>query len=180
MTARVEKAAEVLHVFPGVVSSPRSLAATVLLLLASFAARGEATSIVIATGQLGMRKEIRHSLGIDVQVRSGWRWHVIRPVAGVLTSSKGGAYVYSGVVADIPLAGTFQLTPGFAPGIVLATGNRDLGSPIEFRSSLEVSFVPVEPLRFGIGLSHVSNGRLGQHNPGVETLTFNVSIPLRR
>jgi hypothetical protein len=180
MTARVEAAAEVLHVFPGVGSSPRSLAATVLLLLASFAARGEATSIVIATGELGMRKEIRHSLGIDVQVRSAWRWHVIRPVAGVLTSSKGGAYVYSGVVADIPLAGTLHLTPGFAPGIVLASGNRDLGSPIEFRSSLEVSFVPVEPLRFGIALSHVSNGRLGQHNPGLETLTFNVSIPLGR
>jgi hypothetical protein len=156
------------------------LAATVLLLLASFAARGEATSIVIATGELGMRKEIRHSLGIDVQVRSAWRWHVIRPVAGVLTSSKGGAYVYSGVVADIPLAGTLQLTPGFAPGIVLASGNRDLGSPIEFRSSLEISVVPVEPLRFGIALSHVSNGRLGQHNPGVETLTFNVSIPMGR
>jgi len=167
-------------VFLGVVSSPRASVATVLLLLASFGARGEATSIVIATGQLGMRKEIRHSLGIDVQVRSAWRWHVIRPVAGVLTSSKGGAYVYSGVVADIPLAGTFQLTPGFAPGIVLASGNRDLGSPIEFRSSLEVSFVPFEPLRFGIALSHVSNGRLGQHNPGVETLTFNVSIPVRR
>ena len=68
--------------FLGVVSSPRASVATVLLLLASFGARGEATSIVIATGQLGMRKEIRHSLGIDVQVRSAWRWHVIRPVAG--------------------------------------------------------------------------------------------------
>jgi len=67
-----------------------------------------------------------------------------------------------------------------APGVVLASGNRDLGSPIEFRSSLEVSFVPVQPLRFGIALSHVSNGRLGQHNPGVETLTFNVAIPLKR
>jgi len=149
-------------------------------LLAAFGARAEGvTSLVVATGQLGMRKEIRHALGIDVQVRSPWQWELLRPAAGVLTSSTGGAYLYSGIVADIPLPGTFQLSPGFAPGVVLAKGDRDLGSPIEFRSSVELSVNPVESFRLGVAFSHISNGRLGYRNPGVELLMFSVAIPAR-
>jgi hypothetical protein len=153
----------------------------VLLLLASFRASGEdLASFAVSTGQLGLRREIPHALGIDVQVRSPWQWKSIRPLAGVLTSSSGGAYLYTGIVADIPLPGGLRLSPGFAPGVVLATGDRDLGSPIEFRSSIELSLAPVDRLRLGLGLTHISNAHLSQHNPGVELLTFSVALPLGR
>jgi lipid A 3-O-deacylase len=153
----------------------------VLLLLASFGARADdLPSFAVSTGQLGLRKEIPHALGIDVQIRSRWRWNLIRPLAGVLTSSSGGAYLYSGIVVDIPLPAGLQLSPGFAPGVVLATGDRDLGSRIEFRSSIELSLAPMDRLRLGLGLTHISNARLSQHNPGVELLTFSVAIPLGR
>ena len=151
----------------------------VLLLLAPFRASGEnLMSFAVSTGQLGLRREIPHALGIDVQVRSPWQWKSIRPLAGVLTSSSGGAYLYSGIVVDIPLPGGLRLSPAFAPGVVLAAGDRDLGSPVEFRSSLELSFAPMERLRVGLGLTHISNARLSQHNPGVELLTFSVAVPL--
>lgn len=153
----------------------------VLLLLASSRASGEdLTSFAVSTGQLGLRKEIPHALGIDVQVRSPWQWKLIRPIAGVLTSSRGGAYLYSGVVVEIPLPGGLRISPGFAPGLVVAEGDRDLGSPIEFRSSLEISLAPAERLRLGLALTHISNARLSQHNPGVELLTFSVALPLGR
>jgi hypothetical protein len=152
-----------------------------LLLLASFAARGEVeTSIAIASGELGMRRAVPRALGIEVQARGPWRWSVIRPLAGVLTSSSGGAYLYSGVVAELPLPAGLQLSPGFAPGVVLSTGDRDLGSPIEFRSSIELSIAATGALRLGVGFSHISNGGLTRHNPGVEMLTFSVAIPVRR
>jgi len=162
--------------------SPRLTACAVsFLLLASFAALGEVeTSIAIASGELGMRRAVPRSLGIEIQGRGPWRWSVIRPVTGVLTSSSGGAYLYSGVVAELPLPAGFQLSPGFAPGVVLATGDRDLGSPLEFRSSIELSIAPMDTLRLGVGFSHISNGGLTRHNPGVEMLTFSVAIPLRR
>jgi len=163
------------------VTSSRAWLPGLLLLLAASGARAETdTSLVVATGQLGMRKEIRHALGIDVQVRSPWRWELLRPIGGVLTSSNGGAYLYSGIVADVPLPGTFRLSPGFAPGVVLAKGGCDLGSPIEFRSSVELSVNPVDFLRFGVAFSHISNGRLGERNPGVELLMFSIAIPARR
>jgi hypothetical protein len=132
----------------------------------------------VATGQYGMRKEIPHSLGIDFELRPPWRWNLIRPVAGLLTSSHGGAYIYSGFVVEIPLPGGLMLTPGFAPGVVVDEGGRELGFPIEFRSSVELSWSPDNRLRLGLGLSHISNASLGYRNPGVEVLSFGFTFPL--
>jgi hypothetical protein len=157
----------------------KGLCAAAVLLFASLPARGDElpASVAIASGQLGMRRSVPHALGIEVQARGPWRWNLIRPIAGLLTSSSGGAYVYSGVVVELPLPLGFQLSPGFAPGVVLASGDRDLGSPIEFRSSIELSFAPMDLVRVGLGLSHISNAGLTRHNPGVEVLAFSIAIP---
>jgi len=154
--------------------SPR-IPIAIVMALASIGARGaELPTVVVSTGQLGMRKEIAHALAIDVQVRPPWQWNLLLPVAGVLTSSKGGAYLYTGVAAEIPLGGSVLLSPCFAPGVVLASADRDLGYPIEFRSALELS-ASILSVRMGLSVSHISNARLGSHNPGVEVLTFSVS-----
>jgi hypothetical protein len=158
----------------------RRIPIALLLALASLGARAdELPTVVVSTGQLGMRKEIPHALAIDVQLRGPWQWTLVRPVAGVLTSSKGGAYLYSGVVADIPLGGGVLLSPGFAPGVVLAKADRDLGYPIEFRSSIDLS-ASIRSVRMGLSFSHISNARLGSHNPGVEILAFTLSLPRGR
>jgi Lipid A 3-O-deacylase (PagL) len=152
-----------------------------LLLLAPAALRAEPTetSVVIATGQYGMRKEIPHSLGIELQIRPPWHWSLVRPTFGLLTSANGGAYVFSGLVVEIPLPAGFELTPGFAPGVVLASSGGDLGYPVEFRSSLEVSWSPGPAMRLGLAFSHISNAHLGDRNPGVETLMLSFVFPGR-
>jgi hypothetical protein len=149
-----------------------------LLLLGPLSAQaGSIPQIGIAMGQYGFRKEIPHALGIDLQLRTPSSWNWFRPVAGVLTSSTGAAYLYSGIVFDVPLPGRFHLTPGFAPGVILFRGDGDLGSRVEFRSSLEVSFSPADALRIAVAFSHISNARLTQHNPGVEVLTLGLMFP---
>jgi Lipid A 3-O-deacylase (PagL) len=154
--------------------------AALLVLLGSAGARAApATSFGIATGQYGMRAGVPHALGIELQVRTPWRWTLFRPVAGLLTSSAGGAYVYSGLAIEIELPLALQLTPGFAPGIALGGMRRDLGYPIEFRSSLELSVAAGDHLRVGVGFSHVSNARLGDHNPGVEVLVLGIEYPAK-
>jgi len=152
-----------------------------LLLLAPAALRAEpaGASVVVATGQYGMRKEIPHSLGIELQIRPPWHWSLVRPTFGLLTSANGGAYVFSGLVVEIPLPVGFELTPGFAPGVVLASSGGDLGYPIEFRSSLEVSWSPGPAMRVGLAFSHISNAHLGERNPGVETLMLSFVFPGR-
>jgi len=123
------------------------------ILLGSASARAEPVSFALSTGQYGLRKEIPHALGIEMEVRPPLRWTVLRPVAGLLTTTGGTAFLYSGVAIEIPLPGGLRLTPGFAPGVVLARGDGDLGSRLEFRSSLELSFAPAETMRRSVGPS---------------------------
>ena len=151
--------------------------AAALILLGSTSAPGETVSFALSTGQYGLRRDIPHALGIEMEVRPPWRWTLFRPVAGLLTTTRGTAFLYSGVAIEIPLPGGLRLTPGFAPGVLLARGDGDLGSRLEFRSSLELSMAPAEAVRFGIGFSHISNAHLADHNPGVEVLTFKIAVP---
>jgi hypothetical protein len=152
----------------------------VIAVTAAGIARAEPPSFTVGIGQLGMRRVVPHAVAVDVQVRAPWEWMLLRPIAGVLTSSTGGAYVYSGVMLDVPLGGSVRLAPGLAAGAVVAPGDRDLGFPLEFRSSLELSVAPSDAVRCGVAFSHVSNARLGDHNPGVEVLTFALTFPARR
>ena len=153
--------------------------AALLALLTTGGARAQpVVSFAVSTGQYGMRKEVPHSLGIGFELRAPWQWNLLRPVAGVLTSTHGGAYLYSGFVIEIPLPARLMLKPGFAPGVVLDPADRDLGSPIEFRSSIELSYSPDNALRIGLGFSHISNARLTDRNPGVEVLTLGFAFPL--
>jgi lipid A 3-O-deacylase len=170
-------------VFSGSGRATRRIACACALTLLGWAAapaRAEPPALlVISTGQYGMRREIPHALGIGLEIRAPWQWTVIRPSFGLLTTARGGAYLYSGIVADIPLPLDLALVPGFAPGVVVAKGQGDLGSPIEFRSSLELAWAPATTLRLGVSISHISNARLGSSNPGVETLMFTVAFPGR-
>jgi hypothetical protein len=147
----------------------------VLLLAASPALAGE-TSVGVSSGQYGLRAGLPQEVGFQVELRAPWQWGPIRPIMGVLAGSSGGGYLFTGVVLELPLPEGFQVSPGFAPGIVLSQGNRDLGSPIEFRSSIELSRQIVSPVRLFVSFSHLSNGGLTHHNPGVETLMFGFEV----
>src|SRR5262249_29553677 len=128
------------------------------MLLGPVSARAEPASISIATGQYGFRKEVPHGLGIELQVRPPWYWSLIRPTVGVLTNSNGGTYLFTGFVVEVPLPLGLQLSPGFAPGVMLATGNSGhLGFPIEFRSSIELSHAISDTTRIGLSFMHISN-----------------------
>src|SRR5438105_14296788 len=71
--------------------------AAALIMLGSTSAPGEPVSFALSTGRYGLRKEIPHALGIEMEVRPPWRWTVFRPVAGLLTTKAGTTFVYSGV-----------------------------------------------------------------------------------
>jgi hypothetical protein len=152
----------------------------VVLLLAASAARAGATSLTISSGQFGLRPRQPHEVGVQVELRPPLQWGPLRPVVGALAGSSGGGYAFTGFVLDLPLPGGFQVSPGFAPGIMFSQGRRDLGSAIEFRSSIALSRDVVAPVRLAASFSHLSNGGLSHHNPGVETIMLGFELaPLR-
>ncbi|MCB1085012.1 MAG: acyloxyacyl hydrolase [Chlamydiia bacterium] len=101
-----------------------------------------------------------------------------RPLIGLMGTSTGSGYLYGGIAFDIFLANWLVFTPSFAPGIYIKGGGMELGLPIEFRSSAELTYRFKNKGRFGAMFYHMSNASLGFKNPGTECLVFFYAIPL--
>ena len=54
-----------------------------------------------------------------------------------------------------------------------------LGGPIEFRSGIEFGYENREGWRYGLSYDHRSNTGIYKANPGIETVMFRVSIPIK-
>jgi len=103
--------------------------------------------------------------------REGGRFSLI-PVFGIARSSKDAVFGYAGFRSDFNVTQKWRLTPGFAVGAYSRRGDIDLGGPVEFRSSLDISRAVSDRVRIGVALSHISNARLYDRNPGVNALAF--------
>jgi len=103
--------------------------------------------------------------------RESGRFSLI-PTFGITGTSKEAFFAYAGFRTDLDLTQRWRLTPGFAVGAYDRNGDIDLGGPIEFRSSLDVSSALRNGMRIGITLYHVSNARLYDRNPGINALAF--------
>src|SRR5262249_8346671 len=99
----------------------------------------------------------------------------------MLLSSEGTQILYAGVLLEIPLPWGIVLAPGFAPGVRVLKGERDLGAAVLFKSSVEMSF-PIAPgLRGGAHFQPTPDSEppLSHPNPGIETLLLGVQVDLQ-
>ena len=87
-------------------------------------------------------------------------------------------YAAAGLFCDIPLAPRLVFSPAFDAGFYDAADGYDLGCAIQFRTSLQLAWSFSSGIRLGLSLSHISNASLGHHNPGTETLSLVLSLPL--
>ena len=151
----------------------------IAVLLGAGPVRADPGGVGVFAGLWGLRAHEPHEVAAQIEYRLGVHWWWVRPVGGALLSSEGTQILYAGVLLEFPLPLGIRITPGFAPGVRVLRGLRDLGGGILFKSSLEVSF-PVAPgLRGGLSFTHASNAKLASPNPGIETLVMGFEIALR-
>lgn len=103
-----------------------------------------------------------------------------QPAVGLSLTDQGSAWVGAGFVysATTPDERGY-LSLSLMPGLYAAGDGPDLGHAIEFRSGIEVGYSAANGIRYGLSFDHRSNSELSKVNPGMETLQFRVSIPLR-
>ncbi len=103
----------------------------------------------------------------------------IRPMLGFSVTTEGSTYGYGGLSWDIPLIDNqLYVIPNFAAGGYGRGNGKDLGYGLEFRSGIEMDYQFPNAQRVGIAFNHTSNASLGDHNPGVEVLLINYSLPM--
>ena len=111
-----------------------------------------------------------------LEIRGGHFWWELRVMAGALAASDGSAYAYLGILADVPIASVLHIILSFAPGYYSVGTDHNLGYPLIFRSTVEVSVAVTRSVRLGISASHMSNGKLAVQNTGVETLSLTLTV----
>ena len=138
-----------------------------------------AGSLVVGAGTFNTgHAHPSNGLGIEYRLDSrSWRPRESRrlsliPAFGITGTSKDALFGYAGLRADLDVTERWRLTPGFAVGAYERNGDIDLGGPVEFRSSLDISRGLGNGARVAIELYHISNARLYDRNPGVNALAF--------
>ena len=115
--------------------------------------------------------------------RAEFRWgkgffDVIKPFVGVQGTSDGTIYGFVGIGVDLHFGDRIVVTPNVAAGLLDEGSGKDLGSPVEFRSGLEIAWRFENRSRLGLAVHHISNAQLTDKNPGTEVLSLVYSIPL--
>ena len=96
----------------------------------------------------------------------------ISPITGFMITDNADTYFYTGVQAEYKI-GKLNLIPSFSPGIYTVGDGKDLGSPLEFKSEVQLSIDLLPGTTLGYSQSHLSNADFGDTNPGADSYMFN-------
>ncbi len=87
-------------------------------------------------------------------------------------------YLSGGILQDFYLLENLVLTPKFGLGIYMNNNGYDLGSPLEFCPTIQLSYEMDNKSRIGLRFVHVSNAELGDVNPGANAVSIIYSFPI--
>ena len=97
----------------------------------------------------------------------------LSPITGGFLTENSAAYLYTGIQTEYEL-GFLTITPSFAPGYYHEGNGKDLGSPLEFKSEVQMTFNLSDTTHIGMSYNHISNASLGDKNPGANSYMFNL------
>jgi hypothetical protein len=106
----------------------------------------------------------------------------IEPIAGIGATTDKSFWGYGGVRLDSYWDSRLIIAPSFAVAGYSRGNGKSLGTPAVLgRFGIDVEYAVDRDVRIGVGLHHMSNGKvLGQEaNPGTEVLGAIVSIAIR-
>ena len=118
-----------------------------------------------------------------MQYQIEYKWPVsyrgIQPFCSFFITNQRSLYFCAGACYDINIADKIIITPSFGPGLYSKGKGKDLYFPLEFRSSLALSYQFPNKCRLGAQFYHISNASLGHKNPGAESLIFFFGFPAK-
>lgn len=163
----------------------RHLVPFVMLLLASHATAAEpsrdaAPMLSFSAGQLGIFDNYFGDpleFGIAYRFRPVTKWALV-PAFGATFHENDAYYVYVELRREFALGDRWLFTPSLAAGGLKEGKELDLGHDLEFRSGVELARRFDNDWRLGMALFHLSNGGIGDDNPGTEVLAMTLSIPV--
>ncbi len=112
----------------------------------------------------------RHALHVAYVHRPLKSFFGVRPTVLLVNADQGQHYFAAGLAKDVYKYNDFSLRVAFHAGIVDESEN--LGDTIEFYSSLAGLYMLTDSFSLEAEIGHISNGGLGDKNPGSESFVF--------
>ena len=106
------------------------------------------------------------------------KYFKVRAFGAGLVNFQGSLWIGGGVDFDIWFGRPFVMTLGIGPGYFSKGKGKDLGYPMEVRSSVEFAYQTPKLSRVGLKFYHLSNASFSSKNPGVECLLLFYAIPI--
>jgi lipid A 3-O-deacylase len=116
-------------------------------------------------------------LKIEYRFRPRGKW-LLAPAMGAARSENGASFVFTDLERDFYPGRHWVVTGSFGLGSFDDGEDVRLGHSLEFRSGIKIAYQFENHWRLGVGLFHLSNGGLGDRNPGTEPIFLSLSIPL--
>lgn len=137
----------------------------------------EGAELAIAGGAYDIAKTRSSEAGIEYRLHSR-AWNLV-PAIGAAVTGDGAFWAYAGLRRPFRVAPGWRLTPGFAVSLYEegSTG-KDLGGPLEFRTSLELSRRLAGGSSVGLAVYHLSNAGIHDDNPGSNSVILSWSFPV--
>jgi len=152
----------------------------VTTLAAPAAAADDPAFVTIGLGYYDWHQKDAEAVDFRLEYRHDEKIWIFKPYAGIEGTSDGAVYGLGGFMVDIFFGRRVVVTPSIAAGLYFEGDGKDLGSPIEFRSQIELAYRFNDRSRLGLAVSHISNAGIGDDNPGTEIVTLYYSIPLEK
>jgi lipid A 3-O-deacylase len=136
----------------------------------------EGPELAVSAGAYDLAKTESIEAGVEYRFRSR-AWELVPAVGGAFTED-GAFWAYLGLRRPFRLGPGWRLTPGFAASLYEegSTG-KDLGGPLEFRSSLELSRRFAGGSSLGLAFYHLSNAGIYDDNPGSNSVILSWAFP---
>jgi hypothetical protein len=134
--------------------------------------------VVFGVGAFDFHRDCRVAQ-LSFEYRIGLsKFRIAQAIMGALVPFNGSLYLYGGFGLDIFLGRHVVITPSFCPGVYFQGKGKNLGYPLEFRSSVEIAYVFTNRSRIGVQGYHISNGSMAGKNPGEESLLLFYALHL--
>ena len=142
--------------------------------------RSETAPRVAFSAGTVVERNAKESAEVYLRYDFGTRLGPFGQAAGLSLGKESGAWVGYGLTWST----TFGQSPFYTelhamPGLYAAGDDFDLGGALEFRSGIEVGYENRKGWRYGLSYDHRSNAGIYGDNPGIETVQFRVSVPIR-
>ncbi|MBO1256352.1 acyloxyacyl hydrolase [Alteromonas sp. 5E99-2] len=101
----------------------------------------------------------------------------LAPGLGVSRAGNNANFVFGFVERDFYVKKHWVVSPNFGAGFFNDSESLNLGYDIQFRSGVRIAYEFENKMRLGVELFHLSNGGLGDSNPGTEPAFLSLSVP---